>query len=147
MKFDIGLNNTHIITHNGELLTGKYIYIKDGMIAKISDVPLDKAKEEIDCSSYFVSPGLVNLHAHSPMHMFRGIAEDVNPDAWFNEEIWPYESKIEEEDVYYGSMLAILEMLDHGVTAFADHYFHAKMVAKATMDTGIRGDIALQSLD
>lgn len=142
MKFDIGLNNTRIITHNGELLTGKYIYIKDGMIAKISDVPLDKAKEEIDCSSYFVSPGLVNLHAHSPMHMFRGIAEDVNPDTWFNEEIWPYESKIEEEDVYYGSMLAILEMLDHGVTAFADHYFHAEMVAKATLDTGIRGDIA-----
>lgn len=142
MKYDIGLNNAHVITYDGELLTGKYIYVKDGRIAKVSDRPLDDVKEVIDCSSYFVSPGLVNLHAHSPMHIFRGIAEDVSPDAWFNEEIWPYESKLVEEDVYYGSMLAILEMLNHGVTAFADHYFHAEMLAKAVLDTGIRGDIA-----
>lgn len=142
MKYDIALNNAQVITHEGDLLTGQYIYIKDGQIVKLSNEPLEGAQEEVDCSSYFVSPGLVNLHAHSPMHIFRGIAEDVNIDDWFNKEIWPYESKMLEEDVYYGSMLAILEMLDHGVTAFADHYFHADMVAKATLDTGIRGDIA-----
>lgn len=142
MKYDMVLSNANVITHEGDVLSVKYIYIKDGKIEKVGDERLDGAIEEIDCSAYFVSPGLVNLHAHTPMHIFRGIAEEVNIDDWFNKEIWPYESKMLREDVYYGSMLAQLEMMDHGVTAFADHYFQADMVAKATLDTGIRGDIA-----
>ena len=96
----------------------------------------------IGCEGRFVSPGLVNLHAHSPMSIFRGIAEDVSPDDWFNREIWPYESKMEGGDTEAGARLAAAEMLDCGVTAFADHYFMADRVCKAVLDTGIRADIA-----
>ena len=96
----------------------------------------------IDASGRFVSPGLVNLHTHSPMSIFRGIAEDVTPDDWFNKEIWPYESKMEPDDAEIGCRLAVAEMLDYGVTAFADHYFMAERICKIALETGIRADIA-----
>ncbi len=102
----------------------------------------EKPVRVIDCRGRFISPGLVNLHAHTPMNIFRGIAEDVTADDWFNKEIWPYESKMEAGDVEVGARLAAAEMLDYGVTAYADHYFMADRICQAALDSGIRADIA-----
>jgi 5-methylthioadenosine/S-adenosylhomocysteine deaminase len=142
MKYSILLKNANVISHDGKISSGKYIYIKDDKIDKICTSYTDNATNEIDCSSYFITPGLVNLHAHSPMNIFKGIAEDVTADNWFNKEIWPYESKILSDDIYYGSLLSMMEMMDNGITAFADHYFDANMICKAALHTGIKADIA-----
>lgn len=101
-----------------------------------------ESSEVIDCSRYYVSPGIANLHVHTAMNIFKGIAEDVTSDAWFNEMIWPYESKMTQEDAYIGTLLGIAEMINNGVTAFADHYFYEEQVLKAVKETGIRGDLA-----
>ncbi len=100
------------------------------------------AARVIDCRGMFISPGLVNLHTHSPMAVFRGIAEDVTPEDWFNREIWPYESRMEEADVEAGARLAALEMADCGVTAYADHYFMEHCICKVAEETGLRLDMA-----
>ena len=60
----------------------------------------------------------------------------------FNKEIWPYESKMTDEDVYYGAKLACAEMIRNGVTCFADHYFNSYHIAKAAKECGIKADIA-----
>ncbi len=145
MEFDTVLRNANTIDKQGIISKKVNIYIKDGEIVRVDDSLSGNisAKEVIDCSNLFVTPGFVNLHTHSPMNVFKGIAEDVDIDSWFNKEIWPYESKLTEDDAYYGSLLAILEMLDNGVTAFADHYFYAEKIASAVLETGIRGDIAI----
>ncbi len=143
MTYDILLKNANIIDHEGKISTNINIYIKDGLITNITDDIYEEiTKEVIDCSNYFVTPGLVNLHTHTPMNVFKGIAEDVNADDWFNTEIWPYESKMTEDDVYVGSLAAIKEMIDNGVTAFADHYFCADRICDAVIETGIKADIA-----
>ena len=49
-------------------------------------------------------PGLINTHAHVPMVIFRGLAEDVSLERWFNEYMWPLESNLQEEDVYWGDV-------------------------------------------
>lgn len=98
--------------------------------------------EVIDCTNYYITPGLVNLHTHAAMSIFKGIAEDVTIDDWFNKEIFPYESKLTEKDVYNGVKLAIAEMINNGVTAFADHYFYEEAVLKAALDMNIRIDLA-----
>jgi len=77
------------------------------------------------------------------MNIFKGIAEDVDIDTWFNEEIWPYESNMTGEDVYIGALSAISEMINNGVTAFADHYMEGERISDAVIETGIKGDIAL----
>lgn len=140
------LYNATIITQTGECLSHKDIYIKNGRITRICESgtlqPDQETSEVIDCTAFFVSPGLVNLHAHTAMNIFKGIAEDVPPEIWFNQMIWPYESKMTEEDIYTGTLLGIAEMINNGVTAAADHYFGEEQVLRAAKDTGFRMDIA-----
>ena len=143
----IRLKNALLLTEEGELLTRRDLYVKDGVIEKIcgtdEDVPEKREYADcIDCSDYVVSPGLVNLHAHTAMNIFKGIAEDVPSDVWFNERIFPYESRMTPDDIYAGTMLGIAEMINNGVTAAADHYFGEAQVLAAALDTGIRLDIA-----
>ena len=142
----IRLHNATVITHTGECDSHRDIYIEGGRIAAIreSGAPLPDSvpTDTVDCSSYFVSPGLVNLHAHTAMNIFKGIAEDVSAESWFNDMIWPYESRMTDRDIYTGTLLGIAEMLNNGVTAVADHYFGEEQVLRAAKDTGIRMDIA-----
>lgn len=142
MEYDLILKNASTIDENGNVKKNVNIYIKDGKIAKISDTFSSLSKNVLDCSRHFVTPGFVNLHTHSAMNIFKGIAEDVNINDWFNREIFPYESKLKPKDVYWGTMLAIAEMTNVGVTAFADHYFCAGSICDAVLDGGIRADIA-----
>ena len=85
------LKDASLITEEAECIRHKDILIQDGKIQKISDAGTEAlhAEEVIDCSRYYVSPGLPNLHVHTAMNIFKGIAEDVTSDAWFNEMIWP----------------------------------------------------------
>ncbi len=133
------LSNCTLLDEEGNFHFKQSIVINDGIIERITS---DELNGE-DCSNLIISPGFVNLHTHAAMNIFKGIAEDVHIDAWFNEEIWPYESKMLDEDVYVGTKLAIAEMLNNGVTAFADHYFNPKSIIKAIEETNIKGDCAI----
>jgi 5-methylthioadenosine/S-adenosylhomocysteine deaminase len=142
------INRVHIIDSEGELQRDRLVRIAGGRISAVEDaVPhgsevVNKGAELIDGSGCVLTPGLVNLHTHTPMNIFRGISEDVDADTWFNRDIWPYESKLEEGDIRVGSMLAMAEMIDNGVTACADHYFSPEVICKAALETGIKLDIA-----
>ncbi|MCP4117259.1 MAG: hypothetical protein GY737_18055 [Desulfobacteraceae bacterium] len=79
MGKSIILENANVITEEGRILKNKWIRIVDGKINEIADSEMtDSAGEKIECSGLFVSPGFVNMHVHSPMTIFRGIAEDVH---------------------------------------------------------------------
>ena len=142
----IKLYNATVISLEGACLSHRDLYIEGGRIVRICDSgapqPGLSPSESIDCSAFFVSPGLVNLHAHTAMNIFKGIAEDVPPEVWFNEMIWPYESRMTDRDIYTGTLLGIAEMINNGVTAVADHYFGEEQVLRAAKDAGIRMDIA-----
>lgn len=145
-KPDILLWDASLVDADGIVQNHRNIEISDGIITGVEDYEAGAASPEageaVCCRDYVITPGLVNMHAHAAMNIFRGIAEDVSADAWFNEMIWPYESRMTDEDVYLGTKLAIAEMVNHGVTAFADHYFGEKQVLDAVRETGIRADIA-----
>lgn len=144
MANKILLKDASLLNEEGQCIRHQDVLISNGKIEEISDhgTSFSDAEEVIDCSGYYVSPGLPNLHVHTAMNIFKGIAEDVTSDAWFNEMIWPYESKMTGEDVYIGTLLGIAEMINNGVTVFADHYFGENEVLKAVKETGIRADLA-----
>jgi len=96
-----------------------------------------KAELEIDASGKLVMPGLFNAHTHLAMTLLRGYVEDMPLKEWLNS-VWKMEAKLTPNDVYWGSMLGILEMIKTGTTAFSDMYFHMDEVAKAVGETGIR---------
>ncbi len=134
--------NANLINENGDILTNKDLLVSNAKISKIGENINCVNAEIIDCSDKFITPGFVSMHNHSPMNIFKGIAEDVNINDWFNKELWPYESKMQDKDIYWGAKLACAEMVNNGITAFADHYFKGDIIAKACKEIGIKADIA-----
>jgi 5-methylthioadenosine/S-adenosylhomocysteine deaminase len=92
----------------------------------------------IDCRGKLIAPGLVNAHGHAAMTLLRSFADDVPLMFWLEKRIWPVEAKLKREDVYWGTMLAILEMLKSGTTTFTDMYFFMDQVAEAVEEGAIR---------
>lgn len=85
-----------------------------------------------------VMPGLINTHAHTPMVLWRGLAEDVSTERWFNDLMWPLENNLQPEDVYWGMLLGLIEQIESGVTSVADHYFHSAYAVQAVEKIGSR---------
>jgi 5-methylthioadenosine/S-adenosylhomocysteine deaminase len=89
-----------------------------------------------------LAPGFVNAHGHAAMTLLRSFADDVPLMYWLEKRIWPVEARLKREDVYWGTLLAIVEMLRSGTTTFTDMYFFMTQVAEAVDETGIRGVLA-----
>lgn len=119
------------------------IEVTDGAITWIgpSTDPRPAAREVIDASGLVAMPGLINTHCHAAMTFLRGVAEDVPIANWFNDYIWPMEVNVGGRDVYIGTMVAAAEMIESGVTSFADHYFFMEEAARAVDESGMRANL------
>lgn len=149
MNIDLLLKNGYIITMDSErrILTNASVAIKGTEIVDIGDSnELDDnytAKEVIDCTGKVIMPGLVNLHTHAPMTLFRGYANDLPLEIWLQRCMFPLETQfVDEEFCYYGTLLACIEMIESGTTCFADMYYYEDEVARATQEVGMRGVLA-----
>lgn len=107
-------------------------------IQPTGQVDPSQVKTVIRAQGKIAMPGLINTHAHVPMVIFRGLAEDVSIERWFNDYMWPLESNLQPEDVYWGMLLGLAEMIESGVTSVADHYFFMDHAAKAVEQAGTR---------
>ena len=83
-------------------------------------------------------PGLVNVHCHSPMTLFRGSGEGLPLQQWLGEVLWPQEAHLTEDDVFWGMTLAAAELLRFGVTTTCEAYFFEDAVADAVVAAGSR---------
>ncbi|MDH7576800.1 MAG: amidohydrolase [Bacillota bacterium] len=87
-------------------------------------------------------PGLINCHTHAAMTLLRSYADDLPLMYWLEKKIWPLEARLTEEDVYWGTLLALIEMIRSGTTTFNDMYFFMEEVARAVENIGIRACLA-----
>lgn len=98
----------------------------------------------IDCKGrYAILPPFYNTHNHAAMTLLRGYADDMELFTWLHDYIWPAEEKLNEEDIYHGTRLAILEMIKSGTVFFADMYWHQQGILRAVKEMGIRASIGL----
>lgn len=97
---------------------------------------------EIDAEGNLVMPGFKNAHTHSGMTFLRSYADDLPLNEWLNEQVFPMEAKLTEEDIYHLSKLAIMEYLTSGITANFDMYLTPDAIAEASKDCGFRTVIA-----
>ena len=123
-----------------QVLQDQDVRIEGARIASVTPAGADPAPadEALDARGMLLMPGLINCHSHVPMVIFRGLAEDVSLEKWFNEYMWPLESNLQEEDVYWGMLLGLAEMIEAGVTCVADHYFFMDRAAEAVQQAGTR---------
>lgn len=117
-----------------------YLVVEGNMIQAMGEgsPPQGTYDRIIDGSQRVVIPGLINTHSHAAMTLLRGYADDLPLMEWLETKIWPLEARLTGDDIYWGTLLAIVEMIKSGTTTFTDMYFHMDCVARAVEESGIR---------
>lgn len=136
------IKNVGLIPMDGkeEWIENTNIYIKEDKIFHIGEIREDiEVEREIDGKNRIAMPGLVNSHTHIGMSLLRNFADDMPLHDWLTKKIWPIEANLQAEDVYWGSLLSMVEMIESGTTAFCDMYFFMDEVGKALEESGMRG--------
>jgi 5-methylthioadenosine/S-adenosylhomocysteine deaminase len=140
---DILISNGFVLTMNGsgDIIQNGTVVIKEDTIAAVGNTNECagwKAAQTIDADGGIIMPGLINTHTHAAMTSFRGIADDLPLMTWLDDHIFPAESKLNDQKVYTGTLLACAEMIMSGTTCFCDMYLFEDAVAQAAKDTGMR---------
>lgn len=136
----------------GTVLENHAVIIQGNRLAAI--IPQEQAdqtfrtRETVDLPHHVVMPGLINMHGHAAMTLFRGLADDLPLMTWLNDHIWPAEGRfISEQFIADGTQLAMAEMLRTGTTTFSDMYFFPEIAAQVAHDAGMRAQICFPLLD
>ena len=139
---NIGLYRNGKVTENQNIsLDGKYI--KD-----FPENPKDEDYTEvIDGKGMLAMPGLVNTHTHVAMTLFRSYADDMELMDWLQNKIWPAEDHLDDDIVYWGSMLAFAEMIRGGTTAFCDMYMFRRISSSSRNGKAPETDASMSCSD
>jgi len=141
-KLDILIVNGTILTMDSKnsMIHNGFLGIKGDTIVCIEDGEGERieAKKIIDARGGLILPGLINGHTHAAMTLLRGLADDLPLMDWLNNYIFPVESRMDEDFVYTGTLLACAEMILSGTTTFCDMYLFEDEVAQAGNDAGMR---------
>ena len=115
------------------------VYVSDGYISSVTTAPEGfVADKTINGAGKMLIPGLINAHTHASMTILRNCADDLLFNDWLFGRIMPLEDKMTEEDNYWGTTLAIMEMLRTGTTSYIDMYYFIDALARAIDDSGMR---------
>jgi len=110
-------------------IQGAHVYLPDGI--RVCDVlvegsciaAVDPAEDMtydrlIPGSGKLLMPGFVNAHTHAYMTLLRGRGDDLPFMEWLFGRIQPMEDKLTSEDAYWGTSLALCEMIRSGTTCY-----------------------------
>ena len=126
----------------------KDVLLRDSRIESIASVISGDGCRVIDAKDHLVMPGLINAHTHPYMTIHRNFADDLAFFEWLDK-VDQVEQGMTEEDVYWTTMLAIIEMLRSGTTCFVDMAIKSakektgpnSAVAGAVLESGFRAVI------
>ena len=128
------------------------VAVRDGAIVAVLPRAEARARfepgEVVSRPDAALIPGLVNAHAHNPMTLLRGVADDLPLKVWLQEHIWPIEGALMgPEFVADGVTLAIAEMLRGGTTCVNENYFFPDVQAATYKRHGFRARVGLPVID
>lgn len=140
-KMKILFKNVHLQNEYGYGKDSVNVLVNDKTISYIGkDFP--QADRVIDGKGNLLSPAFYNAHCHSAMTLFRGYGDDLPLREWLDTKILPAEELLDEDRVYYGSMMGIAEMIKNGIVSFSDMYFFLDSTARAVGESGIKANIS-----
>ncbi|MDA2937399.1 amidohydrolase [Acidobacteria bacterium AH-259-A15] len=103
------------------------------------------ADKMIKAQGKAVLPGMINLHTHSFMVLFRGLADDHTLATW-GQALGPLHRKNDDRPGFrkWGNYIACLEMIKQGTTTFVEMYHHPELLAEAATAAGLRAIVTLR---
>ena len=137
------------------------VLVKNGKIEEIGRTDILKAERPdvryIDAGGRMLLSGFVNAHHHLYSFFAAGLSPHKTPRT-FTEILenlwWPLDRVLDEESIYYSSLMGALEAVSFGVTMVFDH--HASMsnvrgslniIKKSFEKVGLRGVLCFETSD
>lgn len=141
---DYLLTGATIVTMNParDVISNAGLAVKDTKIVWVGSQDSINAQFKhacrLDLNGKVIIPGLINVHGHWAMTLFRGLVDDCTLESWLSK-IWKMEAAvITEENVIAGAQLAMLEMIRGGTTCAADMYWHYPATTEVSRRAGFR---------
>lgn len=134
-------SNIGILDENLDYRAQCWVGVKGDAIAYVGDAAPDDAAaygEVYDGTDKLLMPGFYNAHAHAPMTLLRGWGEALPLQNWLNDRIFPFEAKMTAEDNYWGTLLAVAEMVRYGTVSFSDMYYSGDDRFRACKESGMK---------
>ncbi len=64
-EYDLLIKNAHLIDPKNDIDQKMDVAVAEGKIAKVSDkIPESSAKTTIDATGLYITPGIIDMHAH-----------------------------------------------------------------------------------
>lgn len=134
--------NITILDENLDVREGMYVGIKGEKIDYIGEkMPEADYGEEYSGEGKLLMSAFINSHAHTPMTLMRGYGENMSLQDWLNKRIFPFEAKLNGDDVYYATLLGIAESLRYGIVSTTDMYYFCDRMADAVCESGAKNNI------
>jgi|GEM_PF-72017 5-methylthioadenosine/S-adenosylhomocysteine deaminase len=147
----VSMGSLGVINDGLIVIDGTRIVSIDPQNNNTSDVEKN-VDEVIDATGKIVMPGLIDSHFHTCQHLMRGmgaaIARHGTRYPFWKNYLVPFESQLTPEDVYLSGVAAYTNLIRVGTTCFAEHGGrHPEQLVKAAEDVGIRGLMAISTMD
>jgi len=98
------------------------------------------AARRIGGRARIVTPGLINIHNHTPLSVARGVIEDIGFAPAYTPGV-PQGHRLSAEQARALSRLGMYELLRAGCTTVVDYYRHPEACAAAAAELGLRAVI------
>lgn len=133
-----------ILDEDLDFQPSKWVGVEGDAITYIGDAAPGDAQRfgrVYEGAGKLMMPALYNAHAHAPMTLLRGFAENLPLQRWLEEKCWPFEAKMTPEDNYWAALLACAEMARYGVVSFSDMYYATPERARAVTEAGLKANL------
>lgn len=148
---DLVVRHGHVVTMDdaGTVIPDGAVAVRDGEILAVgpdaSIAARYAAPEVVDAGGAPVHPGLVEAHLHCSYQLFRGALPDhLREEDAFREFEGHFYRTVDDEDEHLSTVLAGLELLRHGTTAFLEPgtVLEVDAAVRGAELTGIRAVLA-----
>ncbi|MDO4732405.1 MAG: amidohydrolase [Bacillota bacterium] len=139
-------SNITYLNEKQELVSDAYVGVLNKRIHYISQSPPPEPGlygREIVGRGSLLCPGFYNAHSHAAMALLRGYGENMNLQDWLFQRIFPFEDRLQPEDVYWATLLCSAEMLRFGIVSTTDMYMKGDAMARGFIDGGIKANFAV----
>ena len=134
------------------------VAVEDGKIISVENTGKArgkyKADKSIDATGKIVMPGFICAHHHLYSTFARGMSIPGEPATNFTEILeklwWKLDKALSKEDIYYSSLIPLIECIRNGTTTIIDHHESQAQqkesldeIARAVKEVGIRASLCL----
>lgn len=158
------LTNAKLITWDrpNQILTNSALLIRNGQIEAIGPqtelVGQYPHEERLDAGNQYVMPGNICAHTHFYGAYSRGMNIPGAPPKDFPDILeklwWSLDKALTAEDIYYSSLVCLIDAIRHGTTTLADHHASPNAisgsldeVARAVEQSGLRAVLCYEVTD